>query len=439
MKVFLTRTAYYTQAALITLFVMGYYFPLLFAIAQVALFLYLAIAATELVLLFANRQGISAIRQLDDRMSNGDLNQITIHLQNHYGFATKVQVLDELPYQLQIREQQHMVKMPPGGNHDLHYSVSPKERGAYFFGHINLLVSTSIGLVLRRIKSGATQKVKVYPSYLKLRQYELAAVSNQLTEVGQKRVRKIGNSLEFDTIRSYVFGDDPRHINWKATAKRNALQVNHYVDEKSQNIYCLIDKGRAMKMPFGGMTLLDYAINASLVLSYIALSKGDRAGLLTFEDQPSNLVKASSNSNQINYIIEKLYAEHTSFNEVDFGALHAYAQRHLTERSLLLLFTNFESLGSLQRQLPYLRLLGRKHLVLVIFFRNTEVDKIIRQDGQRTEQIYQEAVALKQLNEKHLIEDTLRRYGFLSLYTRPEDLNTGVINKYIQIKSRRML
>ena len=128
-------------------------------------------------------------------------------------------------------------------------------------------------LVKRRYIFPARQVVKVYPSYVQMRRYQLLAVSNRLQEAGVKRIRKIGHSMEFEQIKEYVRGDDYRTINWKATARKDGLMVNNYTDERSQQIYCLINKGRVMKMPFEGMTLLDHAINASLVLVECGIGK----------------------------------------------------------------------------------------------------------------------------------------------------------------------
>ena len=152
------------------------------------------------------------------------------------------------------------------------YEVKPQERGEYNFGHINFFANGPLRMIQRRFVLGEEQTVKVYPSYIQMRKYQLLAIGNRLQETGVKRMRRLGHSMEFEQIKEYVRGDDYRTINWKATARKGDLMVNNYTDERSQQIYCLINKGRVMKMPFEGMTLLDYAINASLVLSSVALS-----------------------------------------------------------------------------------------------------------------------------------------------------------------------
>src|SRR5690554_1430110 len=135
---------------------------------------------------------------------------------------------------------------------------------------------------------------------------------------GLKRTRKIGQSSEFEQIKEYVSGDDLRHVNWKAIAKKQHLMVNHYQEEKAQNVYLFLDKGRTMKMPFDGMSLLDYVINSALMLANIAVKKQDKAGLLTFEKKTDAFVKADNKPLQIRRIMEALYHIDTNFRESDY-------------------------------------------------------------------------------------------------------------------------
>lgn len=439
MKFFPTRRFYFLQIALIVLFVLGYYFPVIFSVAQLLFIVAMIMLATDLWLLFGLKGHMQVERMAQDRLSNGDVNTITLNVQSLYRIPVILSLLDELPDQLQIRDFQLDLEMKPGSARTLTYEVVPKVRGEYHFGVTNALISTVIGLVQKREKASNEMTIRVYPSFIHINQLELAAISQQLQVHGQKRVQKVGNSQEFDSIRSYVLGDDPRHINWKATARKNTLQVNHFTDEKSQGVYCLLDKSRSMQMPFEGMTLLDYAINATLVLSHVALRKGDRAGLISFEGESSSFVKANRQANQIHKLMEALYHEETSFSEVDYTSLYTFCHKNINQRSLFLVFTNFESKHSLERQLPYLRMLNRQHLLLVIFFRNTEVDLVMEEESGSIEGIYQKAIAAQMIREKELIHEKLHQAGILSLYTTPQNLSVDVLNRYIQIKNRRVL
>lgn len=235
--------------------------------------------------LFINRQGVFAVRTNAERFSNGDENHVRIDVENFYSFPVSVEVIDEIPVQFQQRNILFNTKIGAKESKIINYDLRPVKRGEYEFGTVNVYAISPISFVKRRFRLGMPVTVPVYPSYLQMRKYQLMAISNRLSEVGVKKIRRIGHSMEFEQIKEYVLGDDYRTLNWKATARRGQLMVNHYTDEKSQQIYCVIDKGRIMKMPFDGVSLLDYAINASLVLCNVALLKQDKAGLITFSEQ----------------------------------------------------------------------------------------------------------------------------------------------------------
>lgn len=378
-------------------------------------------------------------RFLPERFSNGDDNEVSFSIVSDYALPIFIHVFDELPAQFQKRDFKLSFSLKPGRKLQKIYTLKPLQRGEYHFGKTNILANTPLNLVSRRFICGETQMVKVYPSFLNLEKYELSAISQTLKLSGQKRMKRIGQSTEFDHIKEYVVGDDPRHINWKASARRGDLMLNHYVDEKSQPIYSVIDKGRPMKMPFEGMTLLDYAINASLVISNLAIKKGDRAGLITFQHKPETFIGAQKRNLQVNYLLETLYNQETKFNEPDFASLYWFVMQKVKQRSLMLLFTNFESMYTLERQLPYLKMINRHHLLLLIFFRNTELDKVIKDESSATIDIYNKSIAKQIADEKASIQNVLLQNGIMSLYTSPQNLNVDVINKYIEIKTKRLL
>jgi uncharacterized protein (DUF58 family) len=298
-----------------------------------------------------------------------------------------------------------------------------------------VFVSTRLGLVERRYACAGPCDVSVYPSYQKLHQYELMAISRNLQEPGIKRIRRIGHNTEFEHIRDYLKGDDYRTINWRATARLSRPMVNVYQDERSQQVFSIVDKGRVMQQAFEGMTLLDYAINASLALSYVAMRKEDRAGLITFADSVGTFVAADRRSGHINKLMETLYAEQTDFGETDFSALSVAVGRHINKHSLLILYTNFMGLVSLQRQLPFLQQIARRHRLLVVFFEDVELLQFMATPAATKEEVCQHEVAEKFAAEKQLISATLRQYGILSLLTIPQDLSVGVINRYLAIRS----
>jgi uncharacterized protein (DUF58 family) len=215
--------------------------------------------------------------------------------------------------------------------------------------------------------------------------------------------------------------------------------VNQYQDEKSQQIYSIIDKGRVMKMPFENMTLLDYAINSSLVISNIAIQKSDKAGIITFSTKVNTNLPADNRAGQMSKILEILYNQKTAYKESDYESLFINLRVHIKQRSLLFLYTNFESLSSLERQLTYFRNIAKQHLVVVIFFENTELSSLATMQTETTEDVYVKTIAQKFIYEKKLIVKELAKYGIHSILTKPQDLTINAINKYLELKARNML
>lgn len=393
----------------------------------------------DYLLLFTEKQGVLAQRILPEKMSNGDKNQIKIDVKNNFRFNITVKIIDEIPFQFQKRNFLIYQKIHSAKNILLEYILEPKERGEYNFGNLNVFAQSPIGLVSKRFQFQKNAILPAYPSFIHLRKYELMALQNEFLLGGIKKIRKLGHTMEFEQIKEYVPGDDIRTINWKATSKRNQLMVNQYQDEKSQRIYLLIDKGRTMQLPFGGLSLLDYSINATMALSHIILKKFDRAGMMTFSKKTENKVAADNKSGQLKKISEALYNVQTNFYESDFSRLYQDVKYSIGQRSLLLLFTNFETLDAVNRQMKYLRGIAKNHLLVVVFFKNSELQDLINQNPENMQQVYDQIIAEKLEFEKKLIIQELRKYGIFTVYTLPENLNLEVINKYLEIKARGIL
>lgn len=424
---------------IICLFLLAYIYPRFFIIAQVVLIVIASLIIYELILLYGPNRGVKATRQCASRFSNGDENMVQIILENNYPFTILTDTIDEIPHQFQRRDINFSAQINAGENKIIEYNLRPVKRGVYQFGLVRVFVRTSIGLLRRRFSCDIEKSVEVYPSYLQLQKYELMAISNNLTELGIKKVRRVGHNIEFEHIKEYVEGDDYRTINWKATARKSELMVNLYQDEKSQNIYSLIDKGRMMQMPFEGISLLDYAINSSLILSNIAIKKDDKAGVMTFEKGFDGFVPASRRRNQMNLILNFLYNQSTTFGETDYSNLYVQLKHRIKRRSLLLLYTNFESIHSLDRELPYFKKLAQSHLLIVVFFENTELDKLVNTKVEDTLGVYQKVIAEQFAYEKIQIVKMLRRHGIQAILSTPKNLSIDVINKYIELKARQMI
>lgn len=435
---FLSRRFYTFSILVILLLCGGYLFGSLFLLGQITLLL-LALAVVADVFLLYRTKGIEASRACADRFSNGDNNEVKLRVESRYPFPVHLSVTDEVPVIFQQRDICFKLSLDSGQAKTIVYNLRPNRRGVYDFGMIRVFASTRLGLIERRLSCGKRQKIKVYPSYLMLHRYELLAMSDNLTELGIKKIRRVGHQTEFEQIKEYVKGDDYRTINWKASARRHQLMVNVYQDERSQQIYNVIDKGRVMQQAFQGVTLLDYAINASLVLSYVAMRKDDKAGLVTFNEHFDTFVPASKQAGQMQTLLESLYAQETTFGETDFSALCLHLAKHVNKRSLLVLYTNFGSLGSMNRQLAYLQQLSRQHRLLVVFFEDADLKEYISKKPVDTEGYYRQVIAEKFAYEKRLIVTTLKQNGIYSVLTTPDKLSIDVLNKYLEMKSRQLI
>ena len=420
-------------------YILAFFFPVLMWVAHGLLTLVVIAFIVDYLLLFNQKNAVQAQRILPEKLSNGDQNSIKIDLKNNYPFTIKTKVIDEIPFQFQKRDFNIERKIDKNTNILFEYILEPKERGEYSFGNLNVFAQSPLGLVSKRFTFQKESMLPSYPSFIHLRKYELMALQNEFLLGGIKKIRKLGHTMEFEQIKEYVPGDDVRTINWKATSKRNQLMVNQFQDEKSQRIFMLIDNGRTMQMPFNGLSLLDYSINATMALSHIILKKNDRAGMMTFSKKTEHKVAADNKSGQLRKISESLYNIQTNFFESDFSRLYQDVKYTIGQRSLILLFTNFETLDAVNRQMKYLRGIAKNHLLVIIFFKNSELQSLINTNPENLQEVYDEIIAEKFEYEKKLIIQELRKFGIYTVYTLPENLNIEVINKYLEIKARGIL
>jgi len=433
---FLTKRFYIIGLVIIALLISGYMIPAIFIVGQFAVVLLLVASILDFILLWHRKKVADAERYCAPRFSNGDNNDVRLVIESYYQFGVNIDIIDEIPVVFQRRDILFKVKIKPRGREVVKYKLRPTKRGEYGFGKIHLYIMTKMGLVCRRLKCATPMNIAVYPSYIMLNQYEFMAIHNNLTELGIKKIRRIGHNTEFEYIKEYIKGDDYRTINWKASARRHYPMVNIYQDERSQQIYSIIDKGRIMQNSFRGMTLLDYAINASLVLSFVAIRKDDKAGLATFAENFETFIPAGKQAGQMQQILDSLYRQQTTFGESDYSSLYVHINKFINKRSLLIIYTNFDTIIGMERQLEYLRQLARRHVVLVVFFEDTEMKTFAGKRPESIEGYFQQVIADKFIFEKQHVIAKLRQHGIHSLLTEPDKLSVNVINKYLEMKAR---
>jgi uncharacterized protein (DUF58 family) len=436
---FLTSRFFYVMGCIIALMMLSYGFPILLPIVKTVGVIFFVVCLVDTMLLFNRSIRVEVERDVSPVLSLGDDNTVQISLLSRAGVTLHVDLIDELPEQFQIRNFRIPLVLKNGVPQVSTYHLRPVSRGAYAFGKIHLMTTTGLGLVRRRLTFSADLDVAVYPSIIQMKRYDLKMFNREATQYGLKKVRRIGHSYEFDSIKQYVRGDDYRSINWKVTSRKAQLMVNQYDDEKSQQIYCIIDKGRTMHMPFHGLSLFDYAVNAALVISNIALAKQDKAGLISFAEKPKTLIRAERSKIQLKTILEALYKERETAVEANYESVYTTVKKFVSGRSLLFLYTNFESMYALQRVLPHLRKLNNLHLLVVVFFENTEIKSKTSEKIEVLEDIYTQVTAEQYALSKIQIAQQLRQAGIVTVLTTPENLTVASINKYLELKSRGMI
>jgi len=438
-SLFLTSRFFYLALFIAMVMAAAFAFPFLFVLGKTFLVLLIVFTAIDILLLFNPALKVDVQRSVPVILSLGEKHSIGLKIHNQSGLNLRIQIIEELPYQLQDRENSFYLQLPSGKWFEHSYEIKPLKRGEYTFGDSISFIRSFIGLAERTIRQGNSLVVPVYPSILQMKRFELNASGVHTNSTGVKKLRRIGHSYEFEQIKAYVPGDDYRSINWKATGRKGDLMVNQYEDEKAQQIFNVIDKSRVMRLPFNGLTLLDHAINTSLVLSNVALNKSDKAGLITFAEKMDTLLPAQRNRNQLKLILEALYKEEESRLEANYELLYLTLRNALKGRCMLMLYTNFENPFAMRRVLPVLRKINRQHLLVVVFFENSELQKSFLDGEDELENIYQRMVMEKYLYEKQQMVQELKHVGITSVFTTPEDLTINTINKYLELKSRGLI
>ena len=436
---FLPLNFFIAGLVLVIAFVVGFFWPIFFVVAKLGLIFFAFLILLDLLILYRLKNGIVAKRELPERFSNGDQNTVVLKLKNNYNLTVGISIIDEVPLQFQKRD--FLIKKSISKNQaiTLNYSLRPVTRGEYRFGKLNVFVRTQIGLIEKRYRFDLEESVPVYPSFLQLKNVELLSFAHMQSLLGLKTIRKVGNNREFEQVRNYIEGDDTRSLNWKATAKRSRLMVNQYRDEREQHVYCIVDLGRNMKMPFNGMSLLDYAINSSLAVSKVVLKNYDKIGLITYSNKVHTVIRSDNSNKQMRLLMDSLYKQTTDFKESSLEVLYPFIRQRIPQRSLMILFTNFESIYNIQRQMAVVKKLAQNHLVLLVAFENSEMRDVIKEEAKGIKSVYLKTIAQKFIYEKRVFMSELNQGGVLSLLTSPEMLTVDAINKYLEVKARGIL
>lgn len=355
------------------------------------------------------------------------------------GRLRPLRVRDEAPVEIPNDGTLFDGTIAPGGGWFGRYHLTPRRRGDYPFGAIVLRVASPLGLLFWQHRFALDDAARVYPNLRAIARYDLLARRGRLEEAGLRRTRRFGSGTEFERLRDYQPDDDYRRINWKATARRRQPVTVEYETERSQNLVLVLDTGRLMGTPVGHMQKLDYAVNAALMLAYVAMEMGDRTALLVFTDRTERFVPLARGQRQFQILLDTLYKVDTQPIEADpTRALNDLLRRQL-KRSLIVVFTDVAESVEPAPLLASLGQLARRHLPLCVMVSNPDITRLAAAPPSDTRAAYEKVIAQRLLDERRSFTDRLERRGALVLDAPAEQLTTGLINRYLEIKAKTQL
>jgi uncharacterized protein (DUF58 family) len=435
-SIYLTQFFFLLMGIVVVLFATSFAVPFLFFWGKVGLLVVVGITILDGLIVFMNKKPIHFHRKIEERLNLGDSNEVELLVENLLSQPISFRLIEGYPVELQERSKEYSSLLSGNTSKKFTYNFKPTKRGEYEFKDVFFIISSVFRLVSRRIDIPAKQTIRVYPSVKQMKKYELMVFQQQKTSSGIKKIRRLGNNSEFEQIRNYIQGDELKTVNWKATSRGRDLMVNQYQEEKSQHIYCIIDKSRTMQVEFDNLSMLDYSINSALVFSNITLKKGDKTGVITFSDKIGSQLAAEKVNGQLRRIMELLYNQKTHYKEANFELLFESIRKTIKTRSMLILYTNFETEFAMRRALPILRKINQKHVLVVVFFKNNELEEMAYQPVKTTRDIYKTVVSEKMVSVKSRIAQELSQNGIHTILTRPEELSINSINKYLELKAK---
>lgn len=391
-------------------------------------------------LLGAVRPGeLEWVRTTPAKLSIGVANPIELQVRNASSRPARILARETPPPGFDGQRVIGPVELAPRGYSTATLAFTPPARGSYRFGEVGVVSFGPRRLAAWRGTAPIAEEVRVYPDIQAVKQYALLASRGLLHEIGVRAARYAGAGTEFESLRDYLPGDSFRDVDWKATARRGTPVVRRYEVERSQTVVVAVDAGRLMTPVSGGITKLDRAINAALLLSYLATQMGDQVGLLVFGRDVRAYLPPKRGHRQFLAILEALYSVEGKLEEPDYQGALRYLTTRLPRRALVVVFTELAGEQASERLLRTLGSLAPRHLPLMVTLRNREVEARAVCDPTSENEVFSAAVAEDLLRDKAAALRALQARGALALDVAPERLSVATVNRYLEIKARGRL
>ncbi|OEC33593.1 Uncharacterized conserved protein, DUF58 family, contains vWF domain [Pseudomonas cuatrocienegasensis] len=377
-------------------------------------------------------------RTLPGNLPLGHWSEVQVHLRHGYAQALRLAVFDHLPATMQHEHLPQQITLRPGEQASLSYRVWPTQRGHFVFALCELLLPSPLGLWQSRRLLAVQDETRVYPDFARLYGAELMAVEDWLSQLGVRQQPRRGLGQAFHQLREYREGDTLRQIDWKATARMRTPITREYQDERDQQIVFLLDGGRRMRSRDGELSHFDHALNAALLLSYVALRQGDAVGLLTFAQQQPRFLPPAKGNGQLNHLLNSVYDLEASQLPADFSAAASQLLARQQRRALVIILSNLRDEDDEELQLAVHRL-GRQHRVLVASLREEVLDQVRQAPVEDLDSALSYCGAVDYLNARNALHERLAARQVPVLDARPSELGPALINRYLAWKKAGVL
>lgn len=408
--------------------------------ARLALFALDAVlvVATALDVLLAAGNRVRLERSAAAIFSVGRPNVVTIVVRNKSARALRGTVADDPVGDALVEGLPASIAIPPHGAASVRYEITPTRRGPRDLGAVTFRYASPLGLVARQERAELAARVDVFPDVHAARALELLRrQGRQDARLGSLRVR--GGDTEFERLRPYQRGDEVRHVDWRASARRDDVTVRQYQAESNQNVVFALDLGRAMRGESGGLTSVDHALNAALLAADVALRGGDKAGLLAFDEAPRTFIAPAGGRSGARKLTRAAYALEAGFAATDYRAAMTFLASQVRTRSLFVVFTNLLEARSAKELASSLRGLLPRHLPLCVLMRDTDVEALAVAPARSADDLYVRAAAAESLAWRDALLRQLKNDGVLVLDARPSDVTPSLVKRYLDVKARRLL
>lgn len=399
----------------------------------------LLVAAVADLITLPSARSLHAERSTLRIVSVQQRHPVTVTIVNRSSRSWHMAIRDDVPQEFTATPDELVRRLPPRSRVTLHYEIRASRRGSFSMEHIYLRVRSRLGLWQRYLTYPASSVLHVYPDMKQLSEYAILARTNRLSLMGVRRMRRVGQDHDFERLRDYTPDDNYKHIDWRTTARRNRLTVKDYQTSQSQRIIFLLDCGRMMTNQAAGLSLLDHSLNAMLMLSYVALQKGDAVGLICFSDEIHNFVPPRGGMSQMNRLLHASFNRFPQLVESRYDQAFFHLASHCKKRSLVVLMTNVIDEVNAHQIERYLSTLVGRHLPLGILMRDHQLFDAAADPQPQGAALYRAAAAAHILNWRHQVLTDLQHKGVLSLDVFPEEMTAPLVNQYLEIKARHLL